>query len=453
MRKWMLLALMGPLLPAPGWAQTDQAPVWAQTEPAPAGSLTLSGLGGRAVVAGYEIDAEQVRVPETGGIILSGATLTRPGRDGEVLIRQLEMPDTRLLERLLEPLQGCDPAEASSGVLTARDVRFRPDSDLGVPGGKEEIRIPQLTIDLSLIGCSWRANGSADAVVISGVDGSRIDVGAIEGRFRLSGPELRELDLRLDLFGIDLTGVSGPGGVRLEEAGVSLTADLSAAGLPALIWSGAPMPELISAAATSILRGGLYLRGVELIPDLFLSERDLERTGLDRTGPVTGFAEMSASLEMGAIRVRGVADLTGLVSGEFSLSGTAPTPDGAVIPAAISGSVPVPAELIGLSLDRVTLRYEDLGIGQVVRHLSGREPADLAAGLIGARIDRVAKRLPGGLPATVQSGWGSVLDLLRSGSGAVGLRPEQPFSLLELAVSGMMGPTMAASRTGSWSEN
>jgi hypothetical protein len=440
MRKWMLSALLGPLLTAPAWAQTVDM-------------LTLSGAGGRAIVAGYEIDAEQVRVREMGGIILSGATLTRPGRDGHVLIRQLEMPDTQFLERLLDPLRGCDPAEARSGVITARDVRFRPDSDLGVPGGKEEIRIPQMTIDLSLIGCSWRATGSADAVVISGVDGSRIDLTTIEGRFRLSGPELREVDARLDLFGVDLIGVSGPGGIRLGEAGVSLTADLSDTGLPALIRSGATMPELIAAAATSVLRGGVYMRGVELIPDLFLSERDLERTGLDRTGSVTGFAELSASLEMGAIRVRAAADLTGLVAGELSVSGAAPSPDGVVIPAAISGSVPVPAELIGLSLDRVTLRYEDLGIGQVIRHLSGQEPVELAAGLVGSRIDRIANRLPGGLPATVQSGWGAVLDLFRSGSGAVGLRPEQPFSLLELAVSGMMGPNMAASRTGSWSEN
>jgi hypothetical protein len=442
MRTLMLAALSLPLLAAPAASQTGA------TE-----AFTLSGEGGRVVVAGYEIDAEQVRFPEAGGFTLSGATLTRPGRDGHVLIRELEMPDTALLGRMLDPLASCDPAEARSGVLTARDVRFRPDSDLGVPEGKEEIRIPLLTVDLSLIGCSWRASGSADAVVISGVDGSRIDVTTIEGRFRLSGPELREVDARLDLFGVSLTGVDGPGGVRFEEAGLSLTGDLSGSGLPALVRSGAPMADLVSTAAKSVLRGGIYMRGAELIPGLFLSEGDLKRTGLDKTGVVTGSADISAALEMGVFRFRSAADLTGLVSGELVVSGTAPAPDGIAIPSAISGSVPLPAELIGLSLDRVTLRYEDLGIGQVISHLSGRDPADLASGLIGERIERVAGRLPGGLPATVQSGWGSVLNLIRSGSGAVGLRPDEPFSLLEMAVSGMMGPEMAGSRTGAWSEN
>jgi hypothetical protein len=441
MRNVIHAALLAPLMATPLWAQTGGP------------ELTVSGLAGRTLVAGYEITAEQVRVPETGGLILSGATLTRPGRDGEVLIRQLEVPDAALLERLFEPRAVCDPAEARSGVLTARDVRFRPDSDLGVPGGQEEIRIPLLKIEASRIGCSWRATGTADAVVISGVDGSRIDITTIEGRVRLSGPDLAEVDARMDLFGLALTGVSGPGGVRIEEAGFSLTADLSGSGLPALIGAGAPVAELVASAATSVLRGGVYMRGAELIPALFLPETDLKRTGLDRTGPVTGSAELSASLESGAFRIRSVADLTGVVSGELSVSGATPVAGGVVIPAAISDAVPVPAELIGLSIDRVTLRYQDLGVGDLVRHLAGRAPDQVAADLIGTRIDRVAGRLPGGLPATVRSGWDAVLSLLSVGSGSVGLRPEQPFSLMELAVSGMMGPVMAASRTGAWSED
>lgn len=443
MRRITLAAAFLPLLAAPVAAQTGGQD----------GALTLFGRSGQLSVAGYEIDADEVRLPEAGGAVLSGATLTRPGRDGHVLIRQLEVTDTDLLAQILDPSSECDPTEAVSGTLRAREVRFRPDGDMGVAGGREEIRIPLLTIETARIGCSWRMTALADGVVVSGVDGSRIDLASVEARARLSGPELNELDARVDLSGVVLTGASGPGGLRVDETGASLTADLSEGGLFGRARAGAPLPELMAVAAGSVTRGGAYLRGLELVPDLFLPERDLARLGLEGAAPVTGDAELAVSVERGGFRVRGSSDLTGLLRGELDLSGALPEAGGVGVPDVIASAVPVPAELIGVTLERVTLRYEDRGAAGVVEHLSGRTPEALASGLIGPRVDRVSARLPGGLPATVAAGWGSVVTLLREGRGAVGLRPDQPFSLIELAVSGMMGPAAAASKTGAWREN
>lgn len=440
MRRLTLAAALLPVLAVPAAAQTGE------------GQLVLSGEGGQLGIAGYEIDVDQVRLPDAGGAVLSGATLTRPGRDGHVLIRQVEVPDTGLLAQILAPASECDPAQAASGTILARDVRFRPDSDLGVAGGQEEIRIPLMTIETARIGCSWRMTGLADGVVISGVDGSRIDIMTLETRVRMSGPDLEELDARVDLFGLSLTGAEGPGGLRAEELGVSVTADLSEEGLFALMGSGAPLPEIMAVATGSVTRGGIYMRGLELVPDLFLPERDLQRLGLENGRVVSGDAELAASVEMGDFRLRGSSDLSGLVRGSLDVSGALPEAGGMSVPDAIAGSVPVPAELIGVSLDRVSVRYEDLGAAGVVEHLTGRTVDALAGELIGARLDRVSARLPGGLSATVGAGWGAIMELLRDG-GAAGLRPDQPFSLLELAVSGMMGPTMAAGRTGAWREN
>jgi len=443
MRKLTCAAALLPLL---------AAPVAAQTGPSD-GELALSGQGGQLSLAGYEIVMDQVRLPEGGGAVLSGATLTRPGRDGHVLIRQIEVPDTGLLRHILAPTAECDPTEAASGTVLARDVRFRPDSDLGVAGGREEIRIPLVTIETSRIGCSWRMTGLADGVVVSGVDGSRIDIMTLETRVRMSGPDLSELDARVDLLGLSLTGADGPGGLRADEMGFSVTADLSDGGLISLLGSGGTLPEIMAVATGSVTRGGVYMRGFELVPDLFLPERDLQRLGLEGVDPVIGDAELAISLELGDFRVRGSSDLSGLVRGDLDISGALPETGGVSIPDAIAGSIPVPAELVGVSLDRVTVRYEDLGAAGIVEHLTGRTVEALASDLVGARVDRVSARLPGGLPATVGAGWGAMMEILREGRGAAGFRPEQPFSLLELAVTGMMGPAMVAGRTGAWREN
>ena len=443
MRKLTCAAALLPLLAMPVTAQTGP-------EGAP---LTLSGETGLFRAAGYEIDIDEVRLTGTGGAILSGATLTRPGRDGYVLIRQMELPDTDLLTQVLSPTAACDPTDASSGKIIAREVRFRPDSDLGVTAGQEEIRVPLLTIDTSRIGCSWRMSASADAVVISGVDGSRIDITTVEARVRLSGPEMRELDSRVDLFGIGLTGATGPGGLRAGEAGFSFAADLSDGGLLARLGDDAPLSDLIPIAAGSVLRGGLYLRDLELIPDLFLPAEDQARTGFEGPEPIRGELELSAAIEMGTFRVRGASDLSGVVRGELDLIGAVPVPGGLSLPDAISGSIPVPAELVGLTVERASFRYEDLGVAKTLTDLSGRSPEELANRLLGDRIGRVADRLPGGLPATVRAGWDAILTALRDGAGSAGVRPEQPFSLLELAVSGMMGPDSAASRTGAWRQD
>jgi hypothetical protein len=441
MRRLTYAAALLPVLAVPAAAQTGE------------GQLVLSGQGGQLSIAGYEIDVDQVRLPEGGGVVLSGATLTRPGRDGHVLIRQIEVPDTGLLAQILAPASECDPTEAASGTVLARDVRFRPDSDLGVTGGQEEIRIPLVTIETARIGCSWRMTGLADGVVISGVDGSRIDIMTLETRVRMSGPEFEELDARVDLFGLSLTGTEGPGGLRADEMGFSVTADLSDGGLISLLGSGEAFPEIMAVATGSVTRGGVYMRGFELVPDLFLPERDLQRLGLEGVDPVIGDADLAISVELGDFRVRGSSDLSGLIRGELDISGAFPETGGVSVPDAIAGSIPVPAELVGVSLDRASVRYEDLGAARIVEHLTGRTVEALASDLVGARVDRVSARLPGGLPATVGAGWGAMMGILREGSGAVGLRPEQPFSLLELAVTGMMGPAMAAGRTGAWREN
>lgn len=427
------------------------APLSAQTGPTGA-DLALSGTGGLLRAAGYEIQADEVRLLEAGGVLLSGATLSRPGRDGYVMIRQLEAPDIALLAQALSPTGACDPTDAGSGRITAREVRFRPDSDLGVPEGREEIRIPALIVDLSQVGCSLRISVAADAVVVSGVDGSRIDLSSLEARVRISGTEMREVEARVDLFGIGLSGPAGPGGFRADEAGFSFTADLSDGALLSLARSGSPLPDLIGEAAESVLRGGFYLRGVELVPDLFLPERDRTRTGLDGGGAISGQLELAASLQMGEIRIRGASDLSGVLRGEIDLVGSLPPPGGVAIPAGLSSSLPVPPELIGVSVERASFRYEDLGAGRVLEALSGQGAGALAERLLGDRVERIAGRLPGGLPATVRAAWDAVLAPLRSGKGAAGVRPDRPFSLLELAVSGMMGPGSAASRTGAWQE-
>lgn len=443
MKKLILTAALLSSLVAPVGAQTGMD----------GDTLVLSGPGGQLRVAGYEVDVDQVRFSEAGATILSGATLTRPGRDGHVLIRQVEIPETGLLSRIFKPTSDCNLAEATSGTILASDIRFRPDSDLGVPGGREEVQIPVLVIEVAHIGCSWRMTAMADGLVISGVDGSRIDIDTIDARLRFSGPALKKVDARVDMIGMGLIGAEGPGGLRSKEVGFSFSGDLSDDGIFSLIRSDAPLKDLISAASDSVNRLGLYVRGFEMVPDLFLPERDLTRLGIVGYPPISGDAEIAASMEFGAFRVRGASDLSGIVRGEISLSGSLPGPGGVGIPDAIAGSVPVPAELIGVSLERATIRYEDLGLDEIIEHLTGRPVATLATDLIGSRVDRVSARLPGGLEATVTAAWDGVMGILQDGSGSAGLRPEQPFSLIDFAVSGMMGPKMAASRTGAWREN
>jgi len=440
-------ALLLPLLSTHTVAETPAAP---PPEP-PRAELTVTGQGGALRAAGYQLDAEQVRHPDQGGVILSGVTLTRPGRDGLVLIRQIEVSNLALMARLLDPTGPCLATDAMSGSVTAREVRFRPDQDLGVPEGREEIRLPLLRFEATQIGCSLQVRAEADGVTVSGVDGSRIDLATIETRARLSGPQMRNVDLRVDLFGLSLSTLEGSGGLLAAEAGFSLVADLSSGGLLDRAGSGAPLAELISAGRDGVLRGGAYLRGLELIPDRFLPERDLKRVGLQGADPIRGDFEITGAIERGEVRFRLASDLSGLAAGELSLTGGLPGPNAPVIPEAISASVPIPSELIGSTLSRLSFSWRDDGVSALMRDAIGRDPEGVAQSLIGSRVERVAGRLPGGLSATALGAWGEVRRILRDGSGSAGLRPDQPISLLELGVSGLMGPSIAAGRAGAFS--
>jgi len=413
--------------------------------------LMITGQGGSVHAAGFRIEADQVRHPEVGGVILSGVTLTRPGRDGLVLIRQVEVSNLALLARILDPTGPCTPTDAMSGTLEAQDVRFRPDSDLGVPEGREEIRLPLLRVDATQIGCSLQVKSEADGVTISGIDGSRIDISTIETRVRLSGLEMRNVDFRVDLFGLILNTVSGPGGLQAQEAGFSMVADMSAGGLPDLIRSGMPLSDLISAADGAVMRGGVYLRGLELVPDIFLPARDLRRISLQGSDPIRGNLEMTGSVERGEVRVRVASDLSGIAAGEVSFTGGLPGPDAPLIPEAISGSLPIPPELIGSTLSRISFTWRDDGVSDLMRVAFGRGPEEIAQAVIGERVERIAARLPGGLSATAMDTWAELRRILQVGSGSAGLRPEQPVSLLELGVAGLMGPSFAASRAGAYS--
>jgi hypothetical protein len=446
MKKIIGAALLLPLLSTQISAETAAA---VPSEP-PRADLVVTGQGGTLRAAGYLLDAEQVRHPEQGGVILSGVTLTRPGRDGLVLIRQVEVSNLAIAARLLDPTGPCLATDAMSGTVTAREIRFRPDQDLGVPEGREEVRLPLLRLEATQIGCSLQVSAEADGVSVSGVDGSRIDLATIEARARLSGPSMHNVDLRVDLFGISLNTVEGPGGLAAAEAGFSMVADLAPGGLLDQIRSDAPLPDLISAGRDGVLRGGAYFRGLELTPDRFLPEGDLKRVRLDGKGPIRGDFDLTGSVERGELRFRIASDLSGLAAGEIALIGGLPGPSAPVIPEAISASVPIPADLIGSTLSRLSLSWRDDGVSDLMREVLGRDPEGAAQALIGERVERVAGRLPGGLSATALGAWGEIRRILRDGSGTAGLRPEQPVSLLELGVSGLMGPTLAASRAGAF---
>jgi hypothetical protein len=447
MKKIIGVALLLPLLSTQSLAETSAS---VPPEP-PRADLVVTGQGGTLRAAGYLFDAEQVRHPEQGGVILSGVTLTRPGRDGLVLIRQVEVSNLALAARLLNPTGPCLATDAMSGTVTAREVRFRPDQDLGVPEGREEIRLPLLRVDASQIGCSLQVSAEADGVSVSGVDGSRIDLATIEARARLSGPTMRNVDLRVDLFGVGLTTLEGPGGLSAAEAGFSLVADLSDGGLLDLAGSGASLADLISAGREGVLRVGTYFRGLELTPDRFLPDRDLRRVKLDGKDPIRGDFELTGSVERGEVRFRVASDLSGLAAGEIAVTGGLPGPNAPVIPEAISASVPVPPDLIGSTLSRLSFSWRDDGVSELMREVVGKDPEGVAQALIGDRVERVAGRLPGGLSATALGAWGEIRRILRDGSGTAGLRPEQPVSLLELGVSGLMGPSLAAGRAGAFS--
>lgn len=445
MKKIIGAALMLPLL-------STQLASQILTPPEPlAAELQIMGQGGVLSASGYSLQADQVRYLETGGVSLSGVTLTRPGRDGYVLIRQVDVSDLNLMARLLDPMAPCSRTDALSGSVTARELRFRPDQDLGVPEGREEIRVPAITVSATQIGCSLQISSDADGVTVSGVDGSRIDLARIETRARLSGPEMRDMDLRVDLFGMILAGPGGDAGLRFGEAGFSMVADLSSGGFLETVIAGAPIGDLIEASRGGVLRGGGYLRGLELTPDRFLPERDLQRINLQGVPTIRGGVEMTGSVERGEVRLRAASDLSGLGAWEFGLIGGVPGSGSLTIPDAISASVPIPSELIGATLSRLTFSWRDEGVSDLMRGAFGRDPEAVAQSLIGDRLERVSTRLPGGLPATVMGAWSEISRILRDGSGSAGLRPDQPVSLLELGIAGLMGPSFAASRSGAFS--
>jgi hypothetical protein len=444
MKKIIGAALMLPLLSTQLSSET-------LTPPGPlAAELRTMGQGGVLSASGYSLQADQVRHLETGGVSLSGVTLTRPGRDGYVLIRQVDVSDLNLMARLLDPTTPCSRTDALSGSVTAREVRFRPDQDLGVPEGREEIRVPVITVSATQIGCSLQVASDADGVTVSGVDGSRIDLARVETRARLSGPEMRSVDLRMDLFGMSLSGPEGDGGISFGEAGFSIVADLSSDGLLEAITTEASLEELIAASREGVLRGGVYLRGLELTPDRFLPERDLQRISLQGAPTIRGGVEVTGSVERGEVRLRASSDLSGLGAWEFTLVGGVPGSGTLTIPDAISASVPIPSELIGATLSRLTFSWRDEGVSELMRGAFGRDPEGVAQSLIGDRLGRVSTRLPGGLPATVNGAWSEISRILRDGSGSAGLRPDQPVSLLELGIAGLMGPSFAASRSGAF---
>lgn len=396
------------------------------------------------------IRADRVTRPDGGGIMLHRADLTRDGRDGSIRIRSLFLADIALIAALSS---SCAETPVS-GEAIARGVRFNPDPGGDVPGARnaEGVEISLASLDLSVSGCERSVEGPMDGIVITGVDGSSLSIDSADTSLSVDGED-GAIRTRTDVSGVRLLDAEGGAtGFRFAEAGVSFHGRRGDVGGVLGDLSERDLPGLLDRLSRADAGFGGYFRGLDMVPARFFPEDDRERLGLDGVDRISGSAEMSGGAAVGHVRFTARADLDELLRGETHLRFRTPSGEGMTLPAAVTDRLPVPSDLLGLTLERISVSYEDLGAGRVIREATGRTPLDILSDAGSERVERAADRLPGGFGPALRAAWSAVEDMIDQG-GKVGMEPAPPVTLMEAGISGLGGADALAKRLGAYKKD
>jgi hypothetical protein len=394
----------------------------------------------------FTFHARELSRLDEGGVLMEDVRVSRKGADGVVHVEGVFLTD----KSLLGFLSGACLRAPKSGEMIARGVRFRPDFDADVPGARnaEGLDIALATLDIELSGCGRSVSGALDDVEVSGVDGSLFSFDGADVKLDMAGSGRAET--RLDFVNGRVTDAKGEyAGLSFSEAGVSLEGDREEVISVFSFMKDKDLESVLSLLAEMDASAGWYFRGLNIDTARFLPEEDRTRLGLDAVENVAGDAEMSLGAALGQVRMMTRFDLADLAVGDAFLRFSVPR-EKTSLPAAVTDRLPLPAPLLGVSLNRATLSYEDKGAGDVVEAATGRRPREIVEDVASERVESAAGRLPGGFAEGVKAAWNGVLSLLDGTASQAGLSPEAPVTLMDAGLSGISGSDALASRLGAY---
>lgn len=376
-----------------------------------------------------------------GDILVTDTVVTGAAADGRILIGQMILEDSAILDALSLASMGECAAEDATGEVLLGDIQLVSDGDTISGSGRtpESITIDRMYADVSIAGCMISVSGAFREAVLESVAGDTMGVSAGEYVY-VGGSDTAQARYEIRMSQLSFDGPDGnPVGMSLEE--VHLVAR-GAAARPSIdggsLESGFDLADIIAAGNSATEEFGIRFSGLDIDVDTFLSESDREDLGLMDVDRISGGGVMAAKLADGQIEMRFGADIPELVVGEYRARLALPE-DGVEVPGMIADRVPLPPEMLGMKLIEITGSFNDHGIGAVMERTIGLTP-ESAIMLVSAPIlERVGRLASQGTVDMTEQAIDVMVDISRNG-GSFMIAPEDPVSFIEIGIKALMQP-------------
>lgn len=423
-------------------------------------TLQLSGFAlqaGDLVLRAQSAEFSQVGASEGlmqatlhGGTIASVQPFENGGR---IELRRADAPDARVLTGISALRAAGIDCEAPPAALPGAGLPMTLQLE-GVALGATRAMLPQgltperltgagmemqLVVNPAAPACARATQlGIMDLELVS-ADGSRAAASGLE-LSRSAGDDVNVSASLRDLAAQDAAGR------RLMEAGhISVSADVSAAALPALqqgLTAGDPLAlldTLFLDPDAPDTRVTLDMEGVYLPVGMLLPEEIRTRAGFDPADELSGDVMLDADIASGRMTLMQRVALQGLMytSGRLELRTDAEGGSRA-FNAILGGDAPL-GGLTALQLAAFDFAFEDDGLGRIVETATGRAvPQHLSA-----RSDAIAAGVPGPLRAGVATVLENIADWsgqAMTGGAEVQLSPQSPVGMAQIGLTLLRNP-------------
>jgi hypothetical protein len=181
------------------------------------------------------------------------------------------------------------------------------------------------------------------------------------------------------------------------------------------------------------------MSGIEIDVANFFPADMIRDLGLEDIDTISGHMTANSVLADGRNALGIDVELPGIVDLDITANLDFPKERSAVLPPMLSDKIPVPSEIMQLEIRRLEATFADQGIGRIVESYAGQRPAAILDNVYAFYSPTIAGKVPGFLVGKIDTMAASMSDFIAKG-GTFRIAPEQPVSVVNLAMQSLMNP-------------
>jgi hypothetical protein len=205
--------------------------------------------------------------------------------------------------------------------------------------------------------------------------------------------------------------------------------------------------KLLNHANSSKSGQNITIEGIEISVPEFFPDYMIETLGLQDLGMVSGDITMRGSVDNGIVTANSDISIPGLLLGSLNAKFALPKNLDVTLPGFIADKLPIPGEVLDVKIHQFDITYEDQGAGEIVETMTGMSPADHVSTAFDLAMVRVEDKIPAFVAAKIAASGQTFVELIQKG-GSISIAPDEPVTVMSLAMQGMMDPDGLAKNMG-----